>query len=88
MRKVINGKNYDTENSILIAAKNTENNERWLELYRTQDGEFFLVRWPKRIGDVVFCLLLSKEEAKEWYEILSVQKFSHQEAFEEERKED
>ena len=70
MKKIINGKKYDTETAIKLAywTKDKPNDDFYFEqetLYIKKNGEYFLSTWQ---GNKQKLFLMSDEGAKEWSE--------------------
>jgi len=69
MRKLKDGKIYDTEKSIKLATDFVSGglNDRYDELYRTKKGNFFLVHYTRYQGECSYIEPVSEKEAIEAY---------------------
>lgn len=87
MKKVINGKAYNTETAILIATDeykygtNRANAGRNTYLYKTQKGNYFVHTTTQWQGEIDTIEPVSKEEAMYIYEDLYVNVVEYEEAF-------
>lgn len=87
MKKIINGKLYNTETADLVASdrywdgNNWERHGRNIFLYKTKKGSFFLHYTTLWQGEREQIEPISPGEAKEWYERLPVQETGYKEAF-------
>lgn len=87
MRRIINGKVYDTETADLVASDrywdghNFERHGRNTYLYKTKKGNFFLHRTTLWQGELDTIEPVTVEEAKYWYEQLPKQEMDYGQAF-------
>jgi len=85
--QIIGGKLFDISKATEIAGddywdgSNCTRSGRNTILYRTLKGNFFLGHYTCWQGERDSLEPISKEEAKEWYESLSEQRLSYEEAF-------
>ncbi len=87
MRRIINGKAYDTSKAQLVASdrywdgNNFDRHGRNTFLYKTETGNFFLHRTTNWQGERDYIEPLTLEEAEWWYERLPEQDLHYEEAF-------
>jgi hypothetical protein len=82
MKRIIDGKTYNTETAIKIARSvfkdDIENKTDCETLYQTKGGSFFLVEETSFEGDVepdIAFVSLTRGEAEEWMEVGEVEVF-------------
>ena len=87
MKRIINGKRYDTEKADTVATNaywdgsNHDRNGRTTSLMKTKNGRFFLYNTTRWQGEIATIEPLTIEEAKSHYEDLPVQEMDYKEAF-------
>lgn len=87
MKRIINGKRYDTEKANTVATNaywdgsNHDRNGRTTSLMKTKNGRFFLYDTTRWQGEINTIEPLTIEEAKYHYEELPVQEMDYKEAF-------
>ena len=89
MKKVIEGKVYNTDTAIELASDhywdghNMERGGRNTYLYKTKKGNFFLYHTTRWQGEFNYIEPISKDYAKEMFESLQEQEVEWEEAFNE-----
>lgn len=87
MRRIVNGKVYDTKTADLVAHDHYWDGNNWdrggrnTYLYKTKKGNFFLHRTTCWQGELDTIEPVTVEEAKTWYEQLEMQEMDYKEAF-------
>jgi hypothetical protein len=93
MKKVINGKVYNTDTAKAIAddefrdGSNRMNRGRCTTLYKTKKGNYFAEHETCWQGESDSIKPLSKDEAKDLFETMKNQNVEYEEAFDEEPEE-
>lgn len=87
MKKVVDGKLYDTEKAQVVASDHYWDGSNWDRqgrntfLYKTQKGNFFLHHTTRWQGERDSIEPVSMEEAKQFFEQLPEHELSYEEAF-------
>lgn len=65
MKKIIEGKKYDTETARLVIDNNPDYNAiHWDNLYRKKNGEFFWCCWTRMQGEKASIIPVTESQAK------------------------
>jgi hypothetical protein len=82
MKKIINGLAYNTETAKLVASDSSNGRDTYL--YKTKKNNYFMHYTTAWQGERSRIIPISKEDAKNEYELLEYYNMDYKEAFDEE----